>query len=278
MSTIKVLDKGYVTLVDHWGDDNRPANTARTSYNDAGKTFSEARNKGLSDYLIRHNHNTPVEFNAILFYMKMPIFVARQWVRHRTQSLNEISYRYVQAQREFYIPDRSRMALQSTDNKQGSSDILIENPEVALQLIENGCNESFNNYEHLIALGVNNEVARTVLPLGTYTEWYTKMDLHNLFHLLDLRLDAHAQYEIRVYAEACLQLIEPIYPNLVNSWKNHTLEALKFSQDELQIMNIAVDTQKLETLPKSRQAEFLSKMQKFNFLAKCRNLTEITNE
>ena len=131
MSTIKVLDKGYVTLVDHWGDDNRPANTARTSYNDAGKTFSEARNKGLSDYLIRHNHNTPVEFNAILFYMKMPIFVARQWVRHRTQSLNEISYRYVQAQREFYIPDRSRMALQSTDNKQGSSDILIENPELS---------------------------------------------------------------------------------------------------------------------------------------------------
>ena len=237
---INILDKGYIVLVDSMGDDDTPAKTARTSYNDANKNFSKERNAGLTDYLIRHKHNTPVEFIELLFYIKMPIFVARQMIRTRTASVNEISYRYVQATREYYLPEESRMQKQSEDNKQGSSSELVDYPRECLKLIEDSCNNSFDTYERLVANGLNLETARTVLPLGTYTEWYWKIDMHNLLHFLKLRLDKHAQYEIRVYAQAMYDMVKEKYPTVIRSWEKHILNSTTFSSEELDCFSVPV--------------------------------------
>ncbi len=151
--------------------------------------------------------------------MKMPISVARQLVRHRTASINEVSYRYVQAAREFYVPEAARMQKAPTVNKQGSSEEIVDDPAVCASLINYACNVAFDTYEMLLAKGLAPELARTVLPLGTYTEWYWQCDLHNTLHLLKLRLDPHAQYETRVFAQAMLDLIRPIYPTIIAAWE-----------------------------------------------------------
>jgi len=219
MTEIPCLDHGYVALVDTMGDDRTPARTARTSFRNKEERTEEADAK-LTRYLISHKHNTPLEFNQVRFYVKLPIFVARQFVRHRTASINEVSYRYVQAAREFYIPELDRMQKQSKDNKQGSGSEIVEAPSRCRQLIEDACNSAFYSYEELLDNGLAAELARIVLPVGTYTEWYFQQDLHNLLHMLRLRLDHHAQYEIRVYAQAMLDLIEPLFPTIVAAWKS----------------------------------------------------------
>lgn len=216
---IQVLNHGYVALAATMGDDRTPARCARTSYRNAGAKRSEAEDAKLTKYLITHHHSTPLEFCQALFYMKMPIFVARQLVRHRTASINEVSYRYIRAVREFYIPDYERMNRQSTTNKQGSSSDIVDRPEVVHQVIVDSCNGSFDAYEKLLAEGLAAELSRTVLPLGTYTEWYWQANLRNILHLLELRLDGHAQYEIRVYAQAMLDLLRPIYPTIIEAWE-----------------------------------------------------------
>lgn len=218
MNEIKCLDHGYVALVDVMGHDRTPAQTARTSFRNKTERTPEDDAK-LTGYLVRHQHTTPLEFCQVRFYMKMPIFVARQLVRHRTASINEVSYRYVKAAREFYVPAPERMQAQSNSNKQGSSHEVIAFPENAIQQIVDAGNFAFDTYERLLNLGLAAELARSVLPLGTYTEWYWQNDLHNTLHLLRLRLDSHAQYEIRVYAEAMLALLEPIFPTIIRSWK-----------------------------------------------------------
>lgn len=215
----KVLDHGYVALTAVMGDDRTPARTARTSFRNASKERSEEQDAKLTDYLIRNHHNTPVEFCQVRFYMKMPIFVARQLVRHRTASINEVSYRYVQAAREFYVPAQDRMQKKATDNKQGSSVEIVDDPEACAALIRGSCDGAFDVYESLLAAGLAPELARTVLPCGTYTEWYWQNDLSNTLKTLALRLDAHAQYEIRVYAEAMLELLEPVYPSIIGAWR-----------------------------------------------------------
>lgn len=217
---IKILDHGYVALVDMMGDDRRPARTARTSFR-TKEEKTEEQDAKLTDYLIRNRHTTPIEFCQVLFYMKMPIFVARQLVRHRTASINEVSYRYVRAAREFYVPAFDRMQRKAETNKQGSSSELVEHPEECARLITKSGNDAFDTYEHLIENGLAPELARTVLPCGTYTEWYWQNDLHNTLHMLGLRLDPHAQYEIRVYAEAMLSLLRPVYPTITASWERH---------------------------------------------------------
>jgi thymidylate synthase (FAD) len=218
MNEIKVLNHGFVALVDTMGDDQTPANTARTSYRNRQERTAE-ENARLTNYLVRNRHTTPLEFCQVCFYMKMPIFVARQLVRHRTASINEISYRYVQAAREFYVPEPERCQKQSTSNKQGSAVELVAYPHDCRNLILGRCSLAFDTYEELIEMGLSNELARTVLPCGTYTEWYWQCDLHNTLHMLGLRLDPHAQYEIRVYAEAMLELLRPVYPTIIQAWE-----------------------------------------------------------
>lgn len=218
MKEIKVLDHGFVALVDTMGDDRTPAQTARTSYRNRTQRTPEEDAK-LTNYLVKNRHTTPLEFVQLRFYMKMPIFVARQFIRHRTASVNEISYRYVQATREFYVPELDRCQKQSTTNKQGSASEVVGDPQRCRWLVETAGNVAFDAYEDLLQEGLSNELARTVLPVGTYTEWYWQNDLHNTLHLLNLRLDPHAQYEIRVYAEAMLDLIEPIYPTIIAAWR-----------------------------------------------------------
>jgi thymidylate synthase (FAD) len=217
---IKVLDHGYVALVDVMGDDRTPARTARTSFKNKKERTPEEDAK-LTDYLVRNYHTTPLEFCQARFYMKMPIFVARQLVRHRTASINEVSYRYVQAAREFYVPAPERMQKKAENNKQGSSSEVVSDPELCANLITTAGNLAFDTYETLLAQGLAPELARSVLPCGTYTEWYWQNDLNNVLKTLSLRLDAHAQYEIRVYAEAMLDLMRPIWPTIIASWEKH---------------------------------------------------------
>ncbi len=218
-SEIACLDHGFVALVDTMGDDRTPARTARTSFRNRTERTEEQDAK-LTNYLVSHRHTTPLEFCQVRFYMKLPIFVARQFIRHRTASVNEVSYRYVKAAREYYIPAPDRMQRQSTDNKQGSSSEIVADPAECAEMMRDVCEFAFQNYETLLENGLAAELARTVLPVATYTEWYWQQDLHNLLHLLRLRLDGHAQYEIRVYAEAMLELIRPIYPTIITAWEN----------------------------------------------------------
>lgn len=215
---IRVLDHGFVALVDVMGDDRTPARTARTSFRNRKERTPEEDAK-LTDYLVRNAHTTPLEFVQVRFYMKMPIFVARQLVRHRTASINEVSYRYVQAAREFYVPALERMQRKAETNKQGSSSVVVDHPDVCAAMITGAGNLSFDVYEKLLAEGLAPELARSVLPCGTYTEWYWQNDLNNTLKTLALRLDAHAQYEIRVYAEAMLALVEPLFPTIIASWR-----------------------------------------------------------
>lgn len=215
---IAVLNHGYVALTDVMGSDRTAAQTARTSFRTKVERTAEEDAK-LTSYLVRNRHTTPLEFCQVRFYMKMPIFVARQLVRHRTASINEISLRYVQATEEFYIPASDRCQRQSTSNKQGSATEIVDDPGAVCAVIARAGVAAFREYEELLQLGLAKELARTVLPLGTYTEWYWQADLHNFLGMLRLRLDPHAQHEIRVYAQAMLDLARPHFPTVIDAWE-----------------------------------------------------------
>lgn len=234
---VPVLDKGFVRLVDYMGSDARIVQAARVSYGEGTKTFRE--DKGLIDYLLRNQHTSPFEQVHLTFHCKMPIFVARQWVRHRTAKLNEISGRYSVMKDEFYVPDPEAVAFQSTDNKQGRSspdDVPDEMKAKVRTVLEQGQKQSYSEYEALLDDGVARELARINLPLSLYTEWYWTMDLHNLFHFLALRLDPHAQLEIRVYAEAVLKLTRAVAPVAVEAFENHILGGVRFNRQELEAL------------------------------------------
>ena len=206
---INVLDHGHIRLVDSMGDDSSIVQAARVSYGSGTKTIEE--DIELSNYLMKNRHTTPFEMCVFKFHCKMPIFVARQWVRHRTASINEVSARYTQLPNEFYIPETLRG--QSEKNKQVAEGNIGEMLESVLRKeIKNHCDVAYTFYEELLEKGVGRELARMVLPLNIYTEWYWKIDLHNLFHFLSLRMDEHAQYEIRVYADAMFDIIKTIVP------------------------------------------------------------------
>ena len=198
---IPCLDKGFVRLVDSMGGDEAIVQAARVSYGKGTRKVSQDR--GLIRYLMRHRHTTPFEMVEFKFHAKMPIFVARQWVRHRTANINEYSLRYSEARDEFYIPDPDQIQFQSTINKQGRSG---EVPKALKERIQTYFREiserSFDIYKEMNDAGVARELARAVLPVNLYTEWYWKNDLHNLLHFIGLRSDSHAQYEIRVYSDA----------------------------------------------------------------------------
>lgn len=217
MNKIEVLNAGYVGLVDSMGNDLSIVRSARVSYN------AEPRNDGSDEkliaYLMRNHHTSPFESVAFTFEVKAPIFVFRQWHRHRTWSFNEISARYSELPEEYYIPQRATITTQSTSNKQMRTTEQHPEAEWIKSCIAEQCDEAFETYKILLAHGCPRELARSVLPVGTYSKMFASVDLHNLFHFLRLRLHEHAQYEIRVYAEAMLELIEPVVPVAVKYFK-----------------------------------------------------------
>lgn len=228
-----VLDKGFVRLVDYMGGDARIVQSARVSYGEGTKTVSQ--DSALIDYLLRHQHTSPFEQVVMTFHVKMPIFVARQWVRHRMGRMNEVSGRYSIMKEEFYVPEKKDIALQSKDNKQGrDSSSLAESEAQEIQnQLENAQKTSYENYSALIEKGIARELARINLPLSLYTEFYWEMDLHNLFHFLKLRLDSHAQYEIRAYANVLLDICKCVAPLATESFINHQNNGVIFSGEEL---------------------------------------------
>jgi thymidylate synthase (FAD) len=227
-----VLDKGFVRLVDYLGSDERVVQAARVSYGAGTKSYRE--DAGLIDYLLRNRHTSPFEQVILTFHVKLPIFVARQWIRHRTARLNEISGRYSVMGDQFYLPDPADTSLQSTDNKQGRSTEALE-PEKAAEIIAalaEGQKRAYADYSALIGSGLARELARINLPLSLYTEWYWQIDLHNLFHFLELRLDPHAQKEIRLYAQVLLDIAKKIAPCSCESFERHILGGVSFSKEE----------------------------------------------
>lgn len=218
-----VLNHGFVRLVDKMGDDSTIVRSARVSYGDGTKTKRE--DEKLIEYLLKNKHWTPFEMVVFTFHVKLPIFIARQWMRHRAGSYNEISARYSVMKDEFYVPDYDRIQGQSLLNKQCSGELLeIDDQVAAKSMIEITNQNAYETYKDLIDLGVARELARVVLPVSTYTEFYWKVDLRNLFNFLELRLHNHAQYEIRVYAEAITEIIQDIIPMALKSFKNNCLQ------------------------------------------------------
>ncbi len=228
-----VLDKGFVRLVDYMGSDERIVQSARVSYGKGTKSFRE--DAGLINYLLRNEHTSPFEQVVFTFHTKMPIFVARQWVRHRTARVNEISGRYSVMKNEFYVPAPEDVALQSVDNKQGRSNeqLPAELVEKVRSLLEAEQERSYASYTELLDENVARELARINLPLSLYTEWYWQMDLKNLFHFLKLRMDAHAQMEIRVYAETIHHLASLVCPAAMKAFDKHIRGGVRFSAEEL---------------------------------------------
>jgi thymidylate synthase (FAD) len=226
-----VLDKGFIRLVDYLGGDGRVVQSARVSYGAGTKTWRE--DSALIDYLLRNRHTSPFEQVVFTFHVKLPIFVARQWIRHRTARLNEISGRYSVLKDDFYIPAPEDLALQSSDNKQGRSGVL---ESAQAEKIRSGLGaaqkRAYGEYADLVGEGLARELARINLPLSLYTEWYWQIDLHNLFHFLELRLDPHAQKEIRLYAQVLFDIAKKVAPRCCASFEEHVLGAVNFSRSE----------------------------------------------
>jgi thymidylate synthase (FAD) len=244
---IPVLDHGFVRVVDYMGDDGAVVQAARVSYGRGTRAANEDR--GLIRYLMRHRHSTPFEMCEIKYHVKLPIFVARQWIRHRTANVNEYSARYSVMDREFYIPEPSQLAAQSASNRQGRGDVL-EGEEAAevLRLLREDARRNYDHYAWMLnedeagnprdesRRGLARELARMNLTLNAYTQWYWKTDLHNLLHFLSLRADGHAQYEIRVYAEAMLRTVQAWVPHCFEAFSDYRMGAVTLSAQMLSIV------------------------------------------
>ena len=220
---IPILDHGFIRVVDYMGNDTSIVQAARVSYGKGTKKVST--DSGLIKYLMRHWHSTPFEMCEIKYHVKLPIFIARQWIRHRTANVNEYSARYSILDKEFYLPETENLAAQSQNNRQGRGDVLQgEQAKKILNLLKNDAEQTYNNYEMMLnerydgsvinekEVGLARELARMNLTLNTYTQWYWKTDLLNLMNFLRLRADHHAQYEIRAYAEAMLDTLKKWVP------------------------------------------------------------------
>lgn len=222
MDTTKIdlLDHGYVRLVDHMGSDLSIVRSARVSHNAEWRTGEdEGKDEKLISYLMKNRHTTPFEAVTFTFEVKAPIFVFRQWHRHRTWSFNEVSARYTELPEEFYVPALEVITVQSGSNKQARTDEIHADASYFATYIHKVSSEAFAQYKEFLEMGCPRELARSILPVGTYSHMFASVDLHNLFHFLRLRLHSHAQYEIRVYAEAMLELITPVCPVAVKYFK-----------------------------------------------------------
>jgi thymidylate synthase (FAD) len=237
---VPVLDHGFIRVIDYMGDDAAVVQAARVSYGKGTKKVNE--DAGLINYLMRHRHTTPFEMCEIKFHVKLPIFVARQWIRHRTANINEYSARYSILDREFYIPAPQQLGAQSKKNRQGKGE-LLEGTEAArvFELLKMDSEQVYDHYAEMLneneagqvvnanKKGLARELARMNLTLNYYTQWYWKIDLQNFMHFLSLRADAHAQYEIRVYADAMLDVFKRWLPLCYDAFKNYRLGGAHFS-------------------------------------------------
>ncbi len=263
---IDILDKGHIMLLDYMGTDEEICESARISYGVDKKERTKEQNEQLLRYLYRHEHMSPFEMAQIKIAFKMPIFVARQLIRHRTASVNEISGRYSIMKDEYYTPEQWRK--QSKDNKQGSEatdEIDIVHVDM---LYQNSCSQAFEAYTSILENGIGKEMARMNLPLSTYTEWYWTCDLRNILHMLKLRLDSHAQYEIRVYAEAIAEIVKELFPMTWKAFNDYQLDSIKLSKQEvLCLRDIIFSKNDYDIIPnyipnELEANEFKSKIQK----------------
>jgi thymidylate synthase (FAD) len=232
----EVLDHGFVRVVDYMGDDAAICQAARVSYGRGTKSVQN--DEGLIRYLMRHWHSTPFEMCEVKLHVKLPVFVARQWIRHRTANVNEYSARYSILDREFYIPAADQLAAQSVVNNQGRGETLTGDEAArVLEILKSDSNRAYDNYEAMISdegqAGLARELARMNLPANIYTQWYWKVDLHNLFHFLRLRADAHAQYEIRVYADAICNVVADWVPAAYRAFEDYRLGGATLSGKSL---------------------------------------------
>ncbi len=239
-----VLDHGFIRVIDYMGDDSSIVQAARVSY---GKGTKHSRqDQGLINYLMRNQHSTPFEMCELKLHIKLPIFVARQWVRHRTANINEYSARYSILDKEFYIPDASNISEQSQVNNQGRKDepLSLEEAKQIQELFSTSATKCYEDYDKLIhSHNIARELARMTLSTNFYTQWYWKIDLHNLFHFLKLRNDKHAQYEIREYAAKILEIVKLWVPMAYNAFVEHTMSSFKLSKSAIAAINQALSTQ-----------------------------------
>ncbi|MBL6457311.1 FAD-dependent thymidylate synthase [Belnapia sp. T6] len=244
---VPVLDHGFVRVIDYMGDDAAVVQAARVSYGRGTRAANEDR--GLIRYLMRHRHSTPFEMCEIKFHVKLPIFIARQWIRHRTANVNEYSARYSILDREFYIPAPDQLAAQSTANRQGRGEVLAgEEAARVLDLLRGDAMQTYDHYAWMLnedaegqpadptRQGLARELARMNLTLNTYTQWYWKTNLHNLLHFLSLRADAHAQYEIRAYAEPMLEMVRAWVPACHEAFMDYRMGAATLSAGMLSVV------------------------------------------
>ena len=244
---IPVLDHGFVRVIDYMGDDAAVVQAARVSYGKGTRKISD--DAGLINYLLRHRHTTPFEMCEIKYHVKLPIFIARQWIRHRTANVNEYSARYSILDREFYIPTEDHLAAQSHSNRQGRGNSLVG--QEAKRIMDILREDAQMTYDHYIDMlnedeegnviddnkeGLARELARMNLTLNTYTQWYWKVDLHNLLQFLSLRNDAHAQYEIQVYANAILKTVKRWCPITCQSFIDHRVEGVTLSGKAMEVL------------------------------------------
>jgi thymidylate synthase (FAD) len=258
-----VLDHGFVRVIDYMGDDAAICQAARVSY---GKgTKSVQNDEGLIRYLMRHWHSTPFEMCEVKLHVKLPVFVARQWIRHRTANVNEYSARYSILDREFYIPEPSQLAAQSVVNNQGRGEALSgEEAARVLEILKGDAARCYDHYEAMISqdgqAGLARELARMNLPANIYTQWYWKVDLHNLFHFLRLRADAHAQYEIRLYAEEICKLVADWVPAAYGAFEDYRMGGATLSGKALDCVRRMLKgeavTQEVSGMSKGEWREF----------------------
>tara|TARA_Y100000991_G_C21933350_1_gene331842 strand:+ start:66 stop:989 length:924 start_codon:yes stop_codon:yes gene_type:complete len=251
----KVLDHGFIRVIDYMGDDSSIVQAARVSYGKGTKKLNQDKN--LINYLLSHRHTTPFEMNEIKFHIKLPIFVARQWIRHRTANVNEYSARYSILDNEFYTPKIDDIKPQSQQNNQGrSGEIEKDLAKHYLSLMKENRKINFASYKHLLNVdedgkvldekktGIARELARMVLPLSSYTQWYWKIDLHNLMHFLALRFDDHAQYEIRVYAEVMLDLMKKWVPLTYDAFVRNRVNSINLSSEAIEYLKMKIKNKK----------------------------------
>ena len=279
--SIEVLDRGFVRLVDcmpsripdaEESADHAIAEAARCCYKRGTKSIRD--DKMLIRYLMRHNHTSPLEMIEFKFHIKLPIFVARQAIRHRTANVNEMSGRYSEMPEEYYIPDTDNLRTQSEINKQGSEGHI--DPGEAKDCIDQFTEQSassFQSYRSFLDKGIAREQARMVVPLNTYTEWYWKIDLHNLLHFLDLRCDPHAQWEIQQYADAILELIKPLVPWTIDAWQDYSayrnglmLTGFEVAQLQRIIAEKKLPAGKIDVDNQLEQMEWKNKAKKLGFI------------
>lgn len=245
---IPVLDHGFIRVVDYMGDDSSIVQAARVSYGRGTK--KSLQDKGLINYLMRHRHTTPFEMCDIKFHIKLPIFIARQWIRHRTASVNEYSARYSILSNEFYVPQKINLSAQSAINKQGRSEDKLPDDvaDRVLRIIKEDSEKCYRHYIEMMneddqgniiddnTVGITRELARMNLTLNHYTEWYWKINLYNLLHFLALRADSHAQYEIRVYAQAMLDVVKAWVPYAYEAFVEHNMNGTTISRKGIKII------------------------------------------